>query len=379
AIVSVKLHDDGGGTDTSAEQTFKITVKPVADFPSVTPANTVVNTQTTSGLVVTRNPVDGPEVTHYRFFSITNGRLFKHDGVTEIPSGGIITVAEGQAGLKFTPDQDLYGGNVFFGFSVVAGLGPAFGDFNSGFLTVGIGVTCTEAQVLTVTNSNDSGPGSLRDVLTFNGCSGATVTFDMSPGHVTSPITLTSGEIQIFGDQTIAGPTDTSLVISGNNNSRVFNLYQGTHVKISNLTITGGKANSGAGIMSNGHLTIQNSTFTGNHAVGTDGSGGAIDAYEIQVGLGSLFIANSTISGNTAEGYGGGLRNSVANATLINVTMTNNRADNNGVGLAFGGGMIQMSAHMNLRNSIVAGNFKGAGNTASDLAPQLGTDSFSQT
>src|SRR5262245_2913227 len=128
AIVSVKLHDDGGGTDTSAEQTFKITVKPVADFPSVTPANTVVNTQTTSGLVVTRNPVDGPEVTHYRFFSITNGRLFKHDGVTEIPSGGIITVAEGQAGLKFTPDQDLYGGNVFFGFSVVAGLGPAFGD-----------------------------------------------------------------------------------------------------------------------------------------------------------------------------------------------------------------------------------------------------------
>ncbi len=375
ANVSVKLHDNGGGDDTSAPQTFKITVKPIADFPSATPATTLINTQTTSGLVIDRNAVDGPEVTHFRFFSITNGRLFKHDGVTEIPNGGIITLAEGQAGLRFTPTTGLFSPQTFFFFTVVAGLGPAPADFNSGFLTVGIGVTCTEAQVMVVTNSNDSGAGSLRDVLN-NACSGSTVSFDMSPGHVTSPITLTSGELQIFQDQNIAGPTSASLVISGNNNSRIFNINQLANVKISNLTITGGKANSGGGIRSEGNLTIRNSTLTGNRATGTDGSGGALDIASIVAGSGSLLITNSTISGNTADNYGGGLRNSVTNATLVNVTITNNRADFDGDGFGFGGGMIQMSGPMNLRNTIVAGNFKGTGLTPSDLAPQLGTDSF---
>jgi hypothetical protein len=364
ATVSVKLHDNGGGTDTSATQTFKITVNPRADLPSVSPANTVVNTQTTSGLVITRNPVDGPEVTHYKFFSITNGRLFKNDGVTEIPSGGVITVAEGQAGLRFTPDPDLYSPQSFFFFTVRAGVGPNPADFTAADLTVGIGVTCTEAQVFVVTNSNDSGPGSLRDVLN-NACSGGKVTFDMSPGHVTSPITLTSGEIAIGQEQTIAGPTDTRLVISGNNNSRVFNVnWWQAKLKISDLTITGGKANPGAGIRSEGNLIISNSTLTDNHAEGNNlnGSGGAIYAQS-----GSLSITNSTISGNTAHGYGGGLFNQTNNATLINVTITNNRADSDGDGVEYDGGIIQLGSHMNLRNSIVAGNFKGTGNTASDL------------
>ena len=363
AIVSVKLHDDGGGNDTSEVQTFKITVKPVADLPSASPASTIVDTQTTSGLVIDRNPVDGPEVTHFRFFSITNGRLFKHDGVTEIPGGGVITVAEGQAGLKFTPDPNLYSPQSFFFFTVRAGVGPNPADFTPADLTVGIGVTCTEAQVFVVTNSNDSGPGSLRDVLN-NACSGGKVTFDMSPGHVTSPITLTSGEIAIGQEQTIAGPTDTSLVISGNNSSRVFNVnWWQANLKISNLTITGGKANTGAGIRSEGSLTIKNSTLTGNNAIGTDGSGGAIyTTYNTH-----LTILNSTISGNTAQGYGGGLWNQSDNATLINVTITNNRADSNGDGLEYDGGIIQLGSHMNLRNSLVAGNFKGTGNTASDL------------
>lgn len=364
ATVSVKLHDNGGGTDTSATQTFKITVKPVADTPNATPANTLVNTQTTSGLVIDRNPVDGPEVTHFRFFSITKGRLFKHDGVTEIPSGGVITVAEGQAGLKFTPENNLYSPQSFFFFVVSAGVGPLSEDFGPGGLTVGIGVTCTEAQVFMVTNSNDSGPGSLRDVLN-NACSGGKVTFDMSPGHVTSPITLTSGQLSIFQDQTIAGPTSTSLVINGNNNSRIFDINSLTNVKVSDLTITGGRANTGGGIRSQGNLIIKNSTLTDNHAAGADGSGGAVDAL-----AGSLLITNSTISGNTAEAYGGGLRNSLNNATLINVTITNNRADSNNTGGEFAGGIIQFGSHMNLRNSIVAGNFKGTGQTASDLTGQ---------
>src|SRR5207248_2556651 len=64
-----------------------VTVTPVADTPSMTNATTVVNTQTTSGLVVSRNAVDGAEVTHVRVTNITGGSLFQHDGTTPIVNG----------------------------------------------------------------------------------------------------------------------------------------------------------------------------------------------------------------------------------------------------------------------------------------------------
>jgi len=52
----------------------------VADTPSVTNATTNEDTQTTTGLVISRNAVDSTEVTHFKITSITNGTLFKNDG-----------------------------------------------------------------------------------------------------------------------------------------------------------------------------------------------------------------------------------------------------------------------------------------------------------
>jgi hypothetical protein len=75
----------------------------VADTPSVTNATTSANTQTTSGLVISRNPADGAEVTHFKITGITGGTLFKNNGTTVINNGDFITFAEGNAGLKFTP------------------------------------------------------------------------------------------------------------------------------------------------------------------------------------------------------------------------------------------------------------------------------------
>jgi CSLREA domain-containing protein len=82
---------------------FFLTVNPVADTPSVSNATTSANTQTTSGLVISRNPADGPEVTHFKITGITGGTLFKNNGTTQINNGDFITFAEGNAGLKFTP------------------------------------------------------------------------------------------------------------------------------------------------------------------------------------------------------------------------------------------------------------------------------------
>src|SRR6185503_4925751 len=93
----------GGGTATAT-----ITVKAVADTPGVTNATTNEDTQTTSGLVISRNAADGAEVTHFKITNIQNGTLFQNDGTTQINIGDFITFAQGNAGLKFTPSANFF-------------------------------------------------------------------------------------------------------------------------------------------------------------------------------------------------------------------------------------------------------------------------------
>ena len=217
-----------------------------------------------------------------------------------------------------------------------------------------------------VTTNADNGAGSLRQIIS-DACPGTTITFDMA--QVTSPITLTNGEILIDKNLTIKGPTTKSLVISGNNNSRIFNIAQTGALSISNLTFTKGQSNSGGAIHNLGDLVISNSTFTDNHAIA--GAGGAIDSEG-----GTLKIINSTISGNTADTNGGGLLNSGNSlARLTNVTITNNRADADGDSTGDGGGISEMSdSGITVNNTIVAGNFKGAspGTTPNDFFVLIG-------
>jgi len=52
-------------------------------------------------VVVLRNALDGPEVTHVRITDVTGGTLYHNDEVTAIHAGDFITVAQGEAGLKF--------------------------------------------------------------------------------------------------------------------------------------------------------------------------------------------------------------------------------------------------------------------------------------
>ncbi len=86
-----------------------------------------------------------------------------------------------------------------------------------------------------VTNTNDSGAGSLRQALVDVG-SGGTITFSLS---YPATITLTSGELAITKDMTITGPGADQLAISGNDASRVFNVNSGTST-ISGITIRDG-------------------------------------------------------------------------------------------------------------------------------------------
>ncbi|WP_052293836.1 Ig-like domain-containing protein [Azospirillum sp. B510] len=93
----------GDGSSEQDQDTVAITVNPVADTPSVTGATTVPGTQTSSGLVISRNAADGTEVPYFKITNIVNGTLYQNDGTTQITTGSFITFAQANAGLKFTP------------------------------------------------------------------------------------------------------------------------------------------------------------------------------------------------------------------------------------------------------------------------------------
>jgi hypothetical protein len=171
-------------------------------------------------------------------------------------------------------------------------------------------------STLTVTNTLDSGAGSLRaDVTAAH--KGDTIVFNIpksDPGYNAGTgvwtITLTSGELLIKQDLTITGPGASQLTISGDNLSRVFELSIKTKPQdsLSGMTITNGNGQiggTGGAINNNGTLTISNCTLSGNSvATGFVGAGfgGAIN------NNGTLTISNSVLSGNSA-GVGGAISN----------------------------------------------------------------------
>jgi hypothetical protein len=105
--VSVAVHISDGGENgaTALNGTIALAAVPVGDTPVVGNATTPVNTQSDL-IVIDRNANDGVEVTHFRISGITNGRVMLADGTTPVGEGDYITVAAGQAGLRFVPDAD---------------------------------------------------------------------------------------------------------------------------------------------------------------------------------------------------------------------------------------------------------------------------------
>jgi len=71
-------------------------------------------------------------------------------------------------------------------------------------------------------------------------------------------------------------------------------------------------------------------------------------------------LKNTTISGNNATGNGGGLYNALGSATLTNVTIAYNRANNDNTGGGSGGGLNVTGGTVLLHNTIVADNYEGS-------------------
>src|SRR5947208_11910976 len=116
------------------------------------------------------------------------------------------------------------------------------------------------ANIITVTNTNDSGPGSLRQALT-DANDGDTIEF-----AVTGTIGLTSGELLVDKSITVSGPGAENLAVNGNNQSRVFHIASGQTVTISGMTITNGHVSDSCGGIYNDHavLTLNGCTISDN-------------------------------------------------------------------------------------------------------------------
>src|SRR5713226_3948365 len=115
------------------------------------------------------------------------------------------------------------------------------------FVRAGLPVSRALAYPLFVYNTNDSGPGSLRQAVDDNNRLGGSNTISFANG-VTGVITLTGGELLVTNDSSIIGPGDKVLTVQGNNTARVFDVANAA-VNISGLAIANGSNALGGGIL----------------------------------------------------------------------------------------------------------------------------------
>lgn len=263
------------------------------------------------------------------------------------------------------------------------------------------------SATITVTNTNDSGPGSLRQAI-VDAASGDTIDFDLPncPCVISRP--QGSGSLIIDKNLTINGPGAEMLKISAGGfpsiSNRVFITISGV-IKISGLTISDGRVNTrfggggagisngasltlnrvvvrdnyteriGGGVANSGTLTVEESTFRDN--VSDSGFGGAIwnsgklivsrstFAGNVAGGGGGIYsfsaqtleIFNSTFSDNLGYSFAGGIFVGGGASQIVNATIVGNSVSN--FVLASGGGLMSSLGTDNVENTIIAGNFAG--------------------
>ncbi|MGI0491216.1 Calx-beta domain-containing protein [Alkalinema pantanalense CENA528] len=162
--------------------------------------------------------------------------------------------------------------------------------------------------VVTVTNTNNSGAGSLRDAIA-NARTGDTIAFSSSLANQT--ITLSSQlDIPAGKNLIIDGAAAAGLKISGNNATRILQLNSNvdfpTSLTVKNLAMVNGSTRDRGGAITTTHkanLTVENVTFSNNTA---DKGGGAIySEYEGSLTVtGSKFTGNKATAGNDERGAG---------------------------------------------------------------------------
>ena len=264
--------------------------------------------------------------------------------------------------------------------------------------------------VFLVTNTDDSGTGSLRDAISQANAN-TVGTYDLvqfdTAGVFATPqtIVLTSGAISISDGLTVQGPSG-GVTISGNNASSIFSIsgtntspINGTNnlpVYLSNLKLTNATASSAGGaiavsdeLLTLTDCTISNSTSGGNGgAIDESGgnaglltllrttflnnkgvNGGAVAIEITSPNTISLNVQDSTFSGNTATN--GGAISATAFFPNVNISGTalyNNSASGNGGAINLDSGVVSISQSTISGNTASSGGGIGVGGSQIQLA-----------
>ena len=213
-----------------------------------------------------------------------------------------------------------------------------------------------QAAPFSVTNTADSGEGSLRQAISDANANAGEDTIAFDPSLSGQTITLASQlTITDSAGLTIDGGS-ADITVSGNNAVRVFDVRSGAKLTLNNLTVANGRGAGGGGIYNNaGTVAVTNSTLSGNSAPYVSTSGGGIENNN-----GTLTVTNSTLSGNSADYKGGGIHNwNGGTLTVTNSTLSGNRVTD--VDYGSGGGIASYGGTLTVTNSTLWGNSAGAG------------------
>ena len=223
--------------------------------------------------------------------------------------------------------------------------GAGFSRFKDN--VVDIGSIELQTGATTVINTNNSGPGSLRQaVVDANQAIGAdTIEFNVTTG---STINLSS-ELDITDSTTISGPTagdPSSLILDGGGNNRHINAggfppNSGETITLENLTMQNGQGNDGGAILvDNAELIINHGLISNNSATGV-GGGIASD---------KLTLNSSEVTGNTSVGEGGGISSPKAYINYSKIS------DNSTSGTYSRGGGLSANTNFVINASTISNN-----------------------
>jgi hypothetical protein len=262
-----------------------------------------------------------------------------------------------------------------------------------------IGAFEISPATLLVTNTNDTGAGSLRQTV-LDASSFESDIIQFAP-NVLGVIRFTNGVLGIDKSLSIRGPGASLLTLDGRNSDQLFVLLSG-NIAVSGFTIANGRYQGtsgnpeqdgfqarGGGIFNQATLALSDCILSNNAAIGGaggtttvgfggnggNGRGGAIE------NIGTLFMTNCFLVSNSAvggagglateggsdggggQGYGGGIY-SVAPITIVRCTLANNSAvggvSTSSAGSGSGGGLNSEGAATILNSTIVTNQAAGS-------------------
>jgi predicted outer membrane repeat protein len=205
-----------------------------------------------------------------------------------------------------------------------------------------------------VTNTDDTGAGSLRAAITTANALIGHDAITFAPG-LTGTVNLQSVLPALTGSIEIDGPGLDQLTVRRDfgGNYGIFSVSSGAEAQITGLTITNGAATNGGGVSNAGRLLLDRVLVSSNSA--TNRGGGVYNT-------GSLTVKASTLAGNNALAGGGGLQAVGGRLTLVlDSAISGNQSGNGGAGIDDYRGSLEMHTSTVSGNTVSAGVAAAAG------------------